>query len=318
MKTILIAGGTGLVGSHLCPFLRKQGYEVRLLSRHPDKVRDYSAYRWDVGTRQIDRAALEGVDAVINLAGAGIADRPWTSARKRELITSRVDATLLLRDALAELKVKPRRYIAASAIGYYGNRADEWVDEDSHRGTHGFLTELAVAWEAAAQQIEALGIATARLRIGIVLAREGGALKPLALPGLFGMAPWFGNGRQWYSWIHVTDLVRMIHYLLTRPTLTGPWNGVSPSPVRLKDFVKTIARTRRGLALGMPVPAWLLRLGMGEMADTVLYSTRVRPRRWLEETDFRWLFPELEGALEDLLRAPRKVPAGFGLLRRSE
>lgn len=309
MKTILIAGGTGLVGSHLCPFLRKQGHEVRLLSRNPDKVRDYPAFRWDVGARQIDRAALEGVDAIINLAGAGIADQPWTKARKQELIASRVDATLLLRDALAELKVKPRRYIAASAIGYYGNRADEWVDEDSGPGTSGFLTHLAVAWEEAARQVEALGIATALLRIGIVLAREGGALKPMALPGLFGMAPWFGNGRQWYSWIHVTDLVRMIHHLLTHPTLTGPWNGVSPNPVQLKDFVKAIARIRRGLALGMPVPEWLLRLGMGEMADTVLYSTRVRPRRWIEETDFRWLFPNLEDALEDLLRAPRKVPA---------
>ncbi len=301
MKHILIAGGTGLIGRHLCRFLRKQGYAVRVLSRRPERVREYPAFKWDIPRRYLDPASLDGVDAIVNLAGAGIAERPWTKKRKALLIASRVEATHLLREALDALKVKPRRYIAASAIGYYGDRADEWVDEYSEGGRSGFLSALARQWEAAAEAMAQSGIATARLRIGIVLAREGGALKSMALPGKLGLAPYFGHGRQWYSWIHVADLVRMIHRLLAQPELEGPWNGVSPQPVPLKTFVRTIARVQRGFAWSFPLPEGVLRLAMGELAEAICTSTRVRPRRWQEETDFQWLYPQLQAALEELL-----------------
>lgn len=304
MKDILIAGGTGLIGRHLCRFLRKQGYAIRLLSRHPERVREYPAFKWDIPTRYLDPASLDGVDAIVNLAGASIVERPWTKKRKALLVASRVDATHLLREALDALKVKPRRYIAASAIGYYGDRADEWVDEHSEGGQRGFLTTLARQWEAAAEAIAQSGVATALLRIGIVLARDGGALKPMALPGKLGLAPYFGHGRQWYSWIHVADLVRMIHQLLLQPELEGPWNGVSPHPVPLKTFVQTIAQVQRGFAWIFPVPESALRLVMGELADAMCSSTRVHPRRWQEETGFRWLYPQLQPALEELLRRP--------------
>ncbi len=313
MYTILIAGGTGLIGTHLSTFLRKQGHEVRLLSRRPHQVGHLPAFKWDITKRYIDLAALKGVDTLINLAGANIANRPWTKGRKAELIASRVAATRLLRDALSRQDTLPQRYIAASAIGYYGNSADEWVDEWSQPQSVGFLSTLAQQWEAAAEEIAALGIPTARLRIGMVLAREGGTLKPMTFSARLGLAPYFGRGQQWFSWIHVHDLVHMIYYLIEHRSATGPWNGVSPNPVQLKVFVKTLAHALGRPAISLPIPAKLIRLAMGQMADLLLHSTRVCPRRWLEQTDFQFQHPLLEQALAQLFSKPKNI-SGLGAI----
>lgn len=301
METILIAGGTGLIGKRLSAFLEKEGYSVRHMSRHENLQARFPAYRWDPETGFLDPKALEGVSFVINLAGAGIADKPWTEGRKRMIISSRVRSTLLLRDALLKTSQGPKAYLSGAAIGYYGNRGEEWVTEESGPG-QGFLSESCLEWEKAIREVEALGIRTVAFRTGIVLSSRGGALPKLALPLRFRLAPYFGNGRQWYSWIHIDDLCRMFSFALKKESVAGVFNAVGPEPARNKELVEKMAAASERKAWFFPVPALLLRLGMGEMADTVLYSARVRAGKIMSQ-GFEFLHPGLAEALKDLSAA---------------
>ncbi|MBK6948035.1 MAG: TIGR01777 family protein [Haliscomenobacter sp.] len=301
METILIAGGTGLIGKRLSAFLEEEGYSVRHLSRHENLQARFPAYRWDPETGVMDPKALEGVSYVINLAGAGIADKPWTEGRKRMITSSRVRSTLLLRDALLKTAQRPKAYLSGAAIGYYGNRGEEWLTEESGPG-QGFLSESCLEWEKAIQEVSALGIRTVAFRIGIVLSSKGGALPKLNLPVRFRLAPYFGNGKQWYSWIHIDDLCRMFAFALKKESCTGVFNAIGPEPERNKSFMEKLAAVCGKKALVFPVPGILLWLGMGEMADTVLYSARVRAGKILLQ-GFEYLHPDLGEALKDLSAA---------------
>ncbi len=298
MSIVLIAGGTGLIGKHLSVLLQQEGFEVRHLSRRANLSAPFPAFAWDPEAGTVDPSALEGVSYVINLAGAGIADKPWTKERKNTIISSRVDGTSALKKALSARSEKPQAYIAASAIGFYGDCGEHWLDEHSPSGT-GFLSQSCLEWEAATNEVAMTGIRTVTLRIGIVLSNTGGALPKLALPVKFHLAPNLGGGLQWYSWIHIEDVCRLFVFALRQNQMEGIFNAVAPAPVRLTGLMKELIRILQVKVLSFPIPAFVLRLGMGEMAAVVLDSTRVSARRTLS-TGFQYKFPEIGPALKDL------------------
>ncbi len=294
---VAITGASGLVGSALVPFLTAGGHEVVRLVRRAPTTKNEARWNPDAGT--IDAAALEGVDAVVHLAGENIAEGRWTADRKTRLRTSRVASTRLLTETLAGLKRKPRVLIAASAIGYYGERGETWVSEEDAPADD-FLGRLAEEWEAATVPAATAGIRVVNLRAGIVLSPAGGALGKMLLPFKAGLGGVMGPGTQYMSWVAIDDLLGILHHALDRTDLTGPVNAVAPSPVTNAEFTKTLGRV-----LGRPtvaaVPGFALRLAFGEMAEaTILASTRVRPAR-LQATRYRFRFPSLEGALRHVL-----------------
>lgn len=304
MKKVLIAGGSGLIGSRLSQLLSDSGYEVRWLSRSEQNNVPYPTFQWNVKDGTMDEMALDGVSYVINLAGAGIADKPWTTERKKLIIDSRVMSTELLLKQIQQLENPPKAYISSAAIGYYGDRDDEMLSESAQPGTEGFLAESTLKWEAAIEKVRQSGIRTVALRIGLVLSTLGGALPKLALPTQFFLGPYFGNGKQWYSWIHIDDICRMFIHAMEQDALEGFYNGVAPNPERNKTFTELIGKAKGRSLLMVPGPEFVLRLVLGEMADTVFGSARVSSEK-IEATGFTFLYPELVAALKDLFQ--RKV-----------
>jgi uncharacterized protein (TIGR01777 family) len=295
-----MTGASGLLGSALVPFLKTGGHEVVRLVRRPPKARDEA--RWDPAAGTIDAAALEGVDAAVNLSGENIAGGRWTKERKALLRSSRLGPTRLLADTLAGLKTKPKVLVSASAVGYYGDRGDAWVTE-AEPPAEDFLGRLSVEWEKATEPAARAGIRVAHPRLGVVLTPAGGALGKMLLPFKAGLGGVLGPGTQYMSWIAMDDVLGVIHHLLDRDDLAGPANAAAPEPVTNAAFTKTLGRVL-GRPTVAPAPAFVLRLAFGEMADaTLLSSTRVRPERLLA-TGYRFRFPTLEGALRHLLGKP--------------
>lgn len=296
-RKILIAGGSGLIGSRLSQLLSEQGAEVRILTRSPRRPGEY---HWNPGRNLMDIAALDGVDAVINLAGAGIADKPWTRARKQEIIESRVQAAATLKNALEQMIIRPGVYIGASAIGYYGNSGEELMTESSAPADHEFMNICCEKWEAAADTIATLGLRTVKFRIGIVLSKNGGALAEIMKPLRFGLGAYFADGRSWWSWIHLDDLCRLFLQAINDEQFFGVYNAVAPAPVRGKELVRQLIAASGKLAVLAPVPAFALKMVLGEMAATVLNSNRVSAEKILQ-TGFEFQFPEVKEALLDVV-----------------
>ena len=297
---VAITGASGLLGSALVPFLTTGGHEVVRLVRRAPRAKD--EVRWDPEAGEIDAAALEGVDAVVNLSGENIAGGRWTDARKALLRSNRLGPTHLLAKTLAGLNRKPRVFVSASAIGYYGSRGDTWVTEKDAPADD-FLSRLSVEWEKAAEPASNAGIRVVHPRIGIVLSPAGGALGKMLLPFKAGLGGVLGPGTQHMSWIAMDDLLGVVHHLLDRDDLAGPVNATAPEAVTNAVFTKTLGRVL-GRPTVAPVPAFALRLALGEMADaTLLASTRVRPERLLA-SGYRFRFPELESALRHVLGRP--------------
>lgn len=298
-QTILLAGGTGFIGSRLQTLLLEKGYTVRVLTRHP---KGDNQFAWNPEAGTIDEAALRGVHAIINLAGAGIADRRWTAARKRLIVDSRTQSAAVLREAIRRSGELPAAYISASAIGYYGNSGEQLMHESDPPATAGFLSEACRAWESAADSVATLGIRTVKFRIGIVLGKEGGALREIARPVYFGLGAYLVDGLAWYSWIHRDDLCRALIAAIENPDMAGVYNAVAPHPSRMKTLVKSIAKALRRPAIFVPVPTFALRILFGEMADTVLFSNFISAEKLLE-TGFQFQYPELDGAMQAIFRA---------------
>lgn len=268
---------------------------MTILTRRPPK--EESAYRYISGFDDID--TTERLDAVINLAGASLAERRWTSAYKREILASRLETTRDLLDLLQRLVHKPRSLLSASAIGYYGHHGEEELDE-SGSCTPGFAQDLCHQWEDLALSAREQGVRVCLLRLGVVFDRDGGAFIRMALPFRFGMGNWMGNGRQWLSWVHRRDVVRAILFLLQQPELEGPFNITAPEPVTSRGFNDAVKRYRR-LILSAPAPAALMRIVLGEMANELLLNgQRVVPAA-LKDAGFLFEFPDLDTALADLL-----------------
>lgn len=299
---VVVAGGSGRIGRALVAELAGAGYEVVVLSRGAAGTgAERSAARgvaWD--GRQVGpwAAELEGAVGVVNLAGEDIAGGRWSARRKRLLLDSRRDSTAAVVAALAGARRRPPVLLQASAVGYYGDRADEPLDEGSRPGS-GFLPEVCVAWEEASAPAAALGVRRVVLRTGLVLARDGGALPEMARPFRLGVGGPLGDGRQWMPWIHLADEVGAIRFLLERADASGPFNLVAPEPATNAELSRALARALRRPAL-LRAPAFALRLALGEMAGMLLGGQRVAPRRLLE-AGYRFRFPELAAALADLL-----------------
>lgn len=304
---IVVTGATGFVGRPLVGRLVADGHEVIAWTRDPGRARLHlpalcSAERWDPHAAT-DPTRLRGIDAVLHLAGESVAGGRWTTARKREIRASRVDGSRALVDALGALPAgeRPRALLSASAIGYYGDRGDELLDEGSAPGD-GFLAEVCRAWEAEVARAGELGLRTVSVRVGVVLGRDGGALQAMLPPFRLGAGGRVGSGRQWMSWIHLDDLVALFVHALGDERIAGPLNGVAPNPVTNATFTRELGRAL-GRPTIVPVPAVALRLALGEMATILLASQRVQPARALESGfAFRW--PELGPALDDLCAEP--------------
>ncbi|MFD5269852.1 TIGR01777 family oxidoreductase [Streptomyces sp. NPDC058335] len=291
---IAVAGASGLIGSALVRSLTADGHEVVRLVRHAP--RSEAEVRWDPERGRVDAAGLAGCSAVVNLAGAGVGDHRWTDAYKRRIHDSRVHGTAALAKAVASLDERPRVFVNGSAMGYYGETGERAVDESAPAG-RGFLPELCVEWEAAAEPARASGVRTAFTRTGLVVARGGGAwgrLFPLFRAGLGGR---MGDGRQYWSFIALHDEVAAIRHLLDRDDLSGPFNLTAPEPLTNREITAAMGRVLHRPTL-FPVPAPVLRTVLGEMAGDVLGSARVVPKRLLE-SGFTFAFP----GIEDTLRA---------------
>ncbi len=295
---VLISGASGLVGSELVAFLTQKGHYIKKLVRKEPKP-DANEIKWDPASSEIEQAALEGLNAVVHLAGENIAGGRWTSERKALIRESRVQGTRLLSETLAKLKAPPKVLVSASAIGFYGDRGDEVLDEESESGSN-FLAEVCQEWEEACEAAGKKGIRVVNLRIGVVLSAAGGALAKMLLPFKMGVGGIIGSGRQYMSWIAINDLVGAIHHCLVTESLSGPLNAVAPNPVTNREFTKTLGLVLKRPTI-FPMPAFAARLAFGEMADELLLaSTRVEPAK-LNSSDFQFQFPELEGALRHVL-----------------
>ncbi|MBF7730542.1 TIGR01777 family oxidoreductase [Pseudomonas sp. N040] len=294
---ILLTGGTGLIGRALCRHWLQQGHQLSVWSRTPEKV----AALCGEPVRALDRLQdYSGpLDAVVNLAGAPIADRPWTSKRRQLLWSSRISLTEQLVAWLATREQRPQVLLSGSAVGWYGNGGERELDEQSPSVTSDFASQLCAAWEASALLAEALGIRVVLVRTGLVLAAEGGFLQRLLPPFRLGLGGPIGNGRQWMPWIHLQDQVALIDFLLQHPAASGPYNACAPVPVRNREFSQALGRALHRPAF-LPLPAALLKLGLGELAGLLLGGQRAVPRRLLE-AGFVFGFNTLDSALAELL-----------------
>jgi uncharacterized protein len=298
---ILVTGATGLIGRRLCQSLLDEGHTVIGLSRTPEKARGVPVTemrRWDAMSGPPDRATLAGSDAVIHLAGEPIAARRWSDEQKRRIRDSRTVSTRHLVDGLRAMEQKPAAFISGSAIGFYGDRGDEPLDEQSPAGT-GFMAEVCKAWEHEAEQAARDRIRVVVVRIGVVLSREGGALEKMMAPFKLALGGRLGNGRQWFPWIHIEDILGIFRFALADARVSGPVNGTAPTPVTNAEFTRQFARALRRPVF-MPVPEFGLRAVMGEMADVLLGSQRVLPRALLA-AGYRFRFETVAEALADLL-----------------
>ncbi|HKZ00614.1 MAG TPA: TIGR01777 family oxidoreductase [Pyrinomonadaceae bacterium] len=295
---ILISGSHGLVGRALASSLTNDGHEVVRLVRR-ERVFGSPEVEWDPKRAVIDGQHLEGLTAVIHLAGESIAEGRWTAEKKRRIRESRVQGTQLLSEALGKLSHPPRAFICASAIGFYGSRGDEILTETSAPGTD-FLAEVCVEWEKAAQPPAGKGIRIVNLRFGIILSVDGGALAKMLTPFRLGVGGRIGSGNQWMSWIALDDVVGAIKFILNNNSVQGPVNIVAPNPVTNAEFTEQLGKALSRPTL-LPIPGFGARLAFGEMADALLLSSqRVEPVR-LKEAGYQFLESNLSGALRRVL-----------------
>lgn len=294
---ILVSGASGLVGKALVPRLKSAGHEVRPLSRKSD---DDTAIGWNVSTGALDQDSLQkwgAPEAVIHLAGENIAASRWSAEQKRKIRESRVEATQKLSAELA--KLRPRLFIGASAIGFYGNRGEEVLTEQSPGGS-GFLANICEAWERSTERLVLAGVKVAFLRFGMILSPEGGALVKMLPIFRAGLGGKLGSGKQWMSWITLEDAVRIVEFCLENKKMTGAYNAVAPNPVRNSEFTSALGSALKRPTI-FPAPAFGLRMLYGEMADELLLSSqRVLPER-LEQAGFEWHYPVLATALRAVL-----------------
>lgn len=299
---VLITGSTGLVGSSLVPFLSTGGHAITCLKRDKSKIGDNDLY-WDPEKGEIDTSKLEGFDAVVHLSGENVAGR-WTDKKKAQIENSRVHSTRFLCNTLSKkLKKKPGVLICASAVGFYGNRDEEILTEDSKAGK-GFLADVAKKWEAATAVARKAGIRVVNLRLGVVLSPRGGALEKMLFPFRIGIGGKIGSGRQWMSWISIHDVIGAIYHAMNDDSLDGPVNAVSPNPVTNFEFTATLGRVLNRPTF-FAMPSFLLRTLFGEMADEMLLSSsRVKPSRLLS-AGYQFQFDDLEASLRNLLGRPK-------------
>jgi uncharacterized protein (TIGR01777 family) len=291
---ILISGSTGLIGSALTHLLQSNGHSVTRLVRSSQT----SGILWDPYKREINKNEIEGFDAIVNLSGETINGR-WTAKKKKAILESRLVTTNFLAELITEMKQKPSVYVSASAIGYYGNRGDEELAELSSPGND-FLADVCIKWEAVSKPIANEGVRVVNIRNGLVLSPNGGALQKLLLPFKLGLGGPVGNGKQWWSWIGLDDLLRTFEFAIVNDKISGAVNGVAPNTARNSEFVKTLGKALHRPAV-LPLPAFAVKLGFGEMGEGLLLSSqRVAPKA-LEDSGFEFRHTNLGECLASML-----------------
>ena len=294
---ILLTGGTGLIGRQLCRHWLAQGHRLSVWSRRPEQVARLCGAQVK-GVALLEELDEEPIDAVVNLAGAPIADRPWTRSRKALLWSSRIGLTETLLAWLESLAQKPAVLISGSAVGWYGDGGERELTEASGPVQDDFPSQLCVAWEETAQRAEALGMRVVLVRTGLVLAAEGGFLSRLLLPFKLALGGPIGKGRQWMPWVHIKDQIGLIDFLLHNPQASGPYNACAPHPVRNREFARTLGQVLHRPAF-MPMPAFALKVGLGELSGLLLGGQKAVPERLLA-AGYPFQFTELRAALDDL------------------
>ena len=297
-KKILITGGTGTVGKKLSALLTQKGHEIVLLSRNPKQNALYKTFKWDVKNQEIDPACIVDVETIIHLAGANIADQRWTKQRKETIIKSRTDSITLIYKLLKKNKHCVKTVVSASATGYYGDRGNELMFEESGPA-HDFLGKCCILWEQAVDEGINLGLRVVKFRTGVVLDKESGALQKIAQPVKYGFGAPLGSGHQWISWIHLNDVTAMYAFGVDNEHLQGVFNMCSPQPITNASLTKAIAKQLQK-PLWLPnVPAFALKLALGEMSTVVLESTKASSRK-IEEIGFEFSYPNIEKALQEI------------------
>ncbi|QPJ64690.1 MAG: TIGR01777 family protein [Candidatus Nitrohelix vancouverensis] len=301
---IMVTGATGFIGKELVKRLNDKGHEMVVLTRKPEAARfnipvECELREWEPEGKALSPSIMKGIDAVINLAGEGIANGLWTDTRKQKIMNSRVSSVRRLVDAMVQCNKRPRVFVSASAIGFYGDRGDESLDETAREG-EGFLSRVCQRWENEIFETKDSGIRTVALRFGMVLGHDGGALGAMEPAFRLGLAGRLGDGRQWMSWIHIHDLVDLLIHAVEQPGMNGIYNAVSPNPVRNLEFTKTLGQTLKRPTI-LPVPAFALRLLLGELSGLLLASQRVSADK-IVKTGFNFNFANLKDALEDICK----------------
>jgi uncharacterized protein (TIGR01777 family) len=301
-KHILITGGTGLIGTKLTRLLLDKGYSVSHLSRKPTDVdARVHTYLWDVNQGEIDEHTVDGVDIIVHLAGANVADGRWTNERKKEIIRSRTKSIELIYKLIRDKKEHSvSAVISASATGYYGDRADELLVEDSAPGTD-FLANVCMQWEHAVDTGESLGLRIVKFRTGVVLDANGGALAALAKPVKFGLGSPLGNGKQWMPWVHEEDVIAMYLYGIENDALSGDYNMVAPNPATNKQLTQAVAKELQRPLWLPKIPTFVLNLLLGEMSSMVLSSQKASAQK-IEEAGFKFKYPTLTWALKEIYK----------------
>lgn len=300
MAIILISGGTGLVGKALTNRLITEGHEVRILSRSPKSNKEIKSFYWNVEKNEIDEKAFDGVEHIVHLAGSGIADKRWTEVRKQDIIDSRVNSMKLITDVVKKKNIQLKSFVGASAIGIYGMTTSSRIFSESDKGGDDFLTQSCTQWENSYQQIQTLSTKNCIIRIGVVLSKNGGALKRLLPLFNLGLGSAVGSGKQYMPWIHIDDLVSVFHEALFNPNYNGIYNAVSTQETTNQSFSKQLAKSLLKPFFLPNIPTFALKLVFGEMANVLLEGSRVSSDK-LTNTGFQFQFPTINEALKDII-----------------
>jgi uncharacterized protein (TIGR01777 family) len=299
-RHILITGATGMIGKGLINVLMKKNYSVSILSRSKSTIEGVTGYLWDPDREEIDADCLKGVDTIIHLAGESVASKKWTEARKQDILNSRVGSTDLLHKLLETSDHTVANFISASAVGYYGDREDEILKEDSGAGS-GFLADCCQLWENAVDKMDNLGLRVAKIRIGVVLDKAAGALPELEKPIKFFVGAPLGSGNQWIPWIYLHDLVQIFVHVVDNNELSGAFNACAPNPITNKTLTKAVAKNVHRPVWPFGVPESVMKMILGEMSQVVLASNNTSAEK-LISTGFFFKFTHLEDALKDIYK----------------
>jgi len=300
MDTVLISGGTGLVGRHLCKTLKDKGYHVCILSRVSKQDTDMQTYAWDPVKQEMEKEAVETADFIIHLAGAGIGDKRWTHKRKQLIVESRVKSAQLLYDATKNSNKKLKAFISASAIGYYGAITSDKIFSETDPPSNDFPGETCRQWEQAAERFEELGIRTVKIRTGVVLTKKGGALAKMMIPVKMGIGSAIGNGRQYLPWIHIQDLCAIYIKAIEDVQMKGAYNAVAPDHKTNSEFTGVLAAVLKRPFWFPNIPAVAMKLLFGKMSEMMLQGSRVSSEK-IKTAGYNFLFPDLRNALKDLV-----------------